>query len=228
MDATLLEQLLYEDESSTLDFKKDQYEFDGGSDDERSELLKDILGFANGWRRSDGYILIGVDDVRGGRSIVVGTTEHLVDHALQQFVNSRLNRPLRFAYEVCPVDGNQIRVIRIEEQPRPFYLKKNYGKLEKHKVYVRTGSSTDPSKPATPEEIVQMGMSTSASSPEAELMVEFAHAELDDVIGSELPWAAELCNVPELEDIPKQTTAVHRTPWVSTLMQFRASPVTKC
>ena len=83
MDATLLEQLLHEDESATLDFKRDQYKFNGGSDDNRSEFLKDILGFANGWRRSDAYILIGVDEVRGGRSNVVGTTDHLADHTLQ-------------------------------------------------------------------------------------------------------------------------------------------------
>jgi predicted HTH transcriptional regulator len=42
------------------------------ADDEKSELLKDILGFANAWRRATAYILIGVKEVRGGRSNVVG------------------------------------------------------------------------------------------------------------------------------------------------------------
>ncbi len=203
MNATLLEQLLYEDESSTLDFKRDQYKFNGGSDDDRSELLKDILGFANGWRRSDAYILIGVEEIRGGRSHVVGTTDHLADHTLQQFVNSRTNKPIQFGYEVCRVDGKQIGVISIDQQPRPFYLKKAYGKLEKDKVYVRRGSSTDPTQPATPEEIAQMGMAANASSPEAELKVEFAHAELDHIFGSEMPWVAEWCDVPKFEDIPR-------------------------
>ena len=78
--------LLYEEESNTLDFKRDQYRFVKASDDEKSELLKDILGFTNAWRRSEAYIVIGVEDVRGGRGNVVGTplSEHLDDHSLQQ------------------------------------------------------------------------------------------------------------------------------------------------
>ena len=42
----LFESLLHEEESSSLDFKRDQYPFVGASDDDKSELLKDILAFA--------------------------------------------------------------------------------------------------------------------------------------------------------------------------------------
>jgi hypothetical protein len=51
MNDVLFERLLYEEESPTLDFKREQYRFSKASDDEKSELLKDILGFANAWRR---------------------------------------------------------------------------------------------------------------------------------------------------------------------------------
>ena len=79
MNSELFEQLLYEDESTTLDFKKKQYLFARATEEEKSELLKDILGFANAWRRSEAYILIGVKDVKGGRSNVIGipATDHL-------------------------------------------------------------------------------------------------------------------------------------------------------
>jgi hypothetical protein len=59
MNNELLERLLYEEESNTLDFKRDQYPFVKASDNEKSELLKDVLGFANAWRRSEAYIVIG-------------------------------------------------------------------------------------------------------------------------------------------------------------------------
>ena len=59
MDIDLLERLLYEEESETLDFKAQQYPFDGATDDQKSELLKDILAFANAWRRTDAYIGCG-------------------------------------------------------------------------------------------------------------------------------------------------------------------------
>jgi len=55
MNNELFEQLLYEDESTTLDFKKKQYLFAKATEEEKSELLKDILGFANAWRRSEAY-----------------------------------------------------------------------------------------------------------------------------------------------------------------------------
>jgi hypothetical protein len=107
-------QSLYEAESTTLDFKKEQYRFAKATDEEKSELLKDILGFANAWRRSEAYILIGVEDVRGGRGNVFGipAADHLDDHSLQQFVNSLTNRPVRFHYEAFGIEGKQVGIIR--------------------------------------------------------------------------------------------------------------------
>ena len=57
------------------------------------ERLAAILGFANAWRRSATYILVGVEEVRGGNSNVVGIdpSDQLDDRALQQFVNNVVN-----------------------------------------------------------------------------------------------------------------------------------------
>jgi len=123
MNNELFEQLLYEEEGTTVDFKKEQYRFAKATEDEKSELLKDILGFSNAWRRSEAYILIGVEDVRGGRSNVVGipATAHLDDHALQQFVNNLTNQPVRFHYEAFGFEGKQAGIISIDEQIRPIY-----------------------------------------------------------------------------------------------------------
>jgi len=200
MDATLLEQLLYEEESTTLDFKKEQYLFAKASDEDKSELLKDILGFANAWRRADAYILIGVEEVRGGRSNVIGITDQLDDHSLQQFVNSKTSRPVQFSYQACPLDGKQIGIIRIDQQIRPVYLKKDYGKLERDKVYMRRGSSTNPAKPASIDEIAQMGLSTIPE--QAELSVEFAATDKQESLGDKLHLQTEYCEMPPMEDIP--------------------------
>jgi hypothetical protein len=189
MDPALFERLLYEEESTTLDFKRDQYLFVKATEDEKSELLKDILGFANAWRRSEAYILIGVEEVRGGRSLVRGITTHLDDHSLQQFVNNSTNRPVLFHYAAFGFEGKQLGIIRIEEQVRPIYLKRDYGKLKKDAVYVRTGSSTDPQKPASLDEVAQMGQSSLPD--EAELIVEFAEVERDVCSGSTVSLDAE-------------------------------------
>ncbi len=202
MNNELFERLLYEEESTTLDFKKEQYRFTKATDTEKSELLKDILGFANAWRRSEAYILIGVQDVRGGRGSVIGipATDHLADHSLQQFVNNLTNQPVRFHYEAFGFEGKQVGIISIDEQTRPIYLKRPYGKLEGEKVYVRRGSSTDPTKAASLEEIAQMRVGSGQFA--AELLVEFANVKRDDARGRNISLNAEFCQMPPSWLIP--------------------------
>jgi Putative DNA-binding domain len=168
MNNTLFERLLHEEETTLLDFKQQQYPFANATDEQKSELLKDILGMANASRRAESYILIGVENVRGGRANVIGIPvgHHLADHSIQQFINNLTNRPVLFHYEAFPFEGNQVGIIQIEEQQaRALYLKRDYGKLKKGDVYVRRGSSTDPTKPASPDEIALMGNMRNAPSP---------------------------------------------------------------
>src|SRR5262245_40249360 len=115
----LFESLLHEGESSSLDFKRDQYPFVGKSAEATRELLKDILAFANSWRRSTAYVLIGVEEVKGGRGVVHGVSQHLADNDLQQFVNSKTSRSVTFSYAAFPFEGKQVGVITIPKQERP-------------------------------------------------------------------------------------------------------------
>ncbi len=123
-----IEALLWEDESTTLDFKQTQYPFATATDDQKSEIIKDILAFANAFRRDDA--------------------------SLQQLVNTKTSRTVEFSYHALTIDGQQLGAIRIPRQQRPTYLKKSYGKLQAQTVYLRHGSSTST---ATPEEIARMG-----------------------------------------------------------------------
>ena len=154
LDMTLLEGLLHEAEGPSLDFKSAQYPFEHATAKEKSELLKDILAFANSWRRTTAYILIGVEEVKGGRSNVVGVDKHLDDASLHQFANGKTQRPVEFSYQVISIEETTIGAIEIPLQDRPTYLTKPFGKLREHEVLIRDGSST---RAATPEEIAQMG-----------------------------------------------------------------------
>lgn len=154
MDSQLLESLLHQEEGSALDFKGGQYPFEKASNEDKSELLKDILAFANSWRQTTAYILIGVEEVKGGRSRVTGVQTHLDDAKLHQFVNSKTQRPVEFAYLEVPADGVKIGVIEVPIQERPIYLTKDYGGARKDVTYIRDGSAT---RFATPDEIAKMG-----------------------------------------------------------------------
>lgn len=210
MDTITLEQLLWDEESHLLDFKSEQYRFDGATDPEKSELLKDILGFCNARRRGiEAHILIGVKEVRGGKSDIVGidANDQLEDHSLQQFVNSKTNRNVDFSYEAYAAEGKQIGVITIREQHRPIYLKKDFGKLKKNAVYVRRGSSTDLGKPAEPDEIALMG--AEAAKPQSRLTVEFSELDREVEIGVELKMKAEYFQMPPRDEIPDFEFTLH-------------------
>ena len=154
MDPQLLESLLHQEEGSALDFKCKQYPFEKATNDDKSELLKDILAFANSWRQTTAYILIGVEEVKGGRSNPIGVQTHLDDAKLHQFVNHKTQRVVEFTYLPFHADNVEIGVIEIPLQERPTFLKKSFGKLGKDTVYVRDSSST---RIATPGEIAKMG-----------------------------------------------------------------------
>lgn len=196
-----LEQLLFENESPTLDFKRQQYAFEGAPDLDKSELLKDILAFANSWRRTDAFILIGVEEVPNGRSNVLGVIDHLEDAKLQQFVNSKTQRPLHFSHYVLPFEGKSIGVIHIPPQERPIYLKANYGKLLKDAVYVRRGSSTDI---AAPDEIAKMGQSFSPDTTGIPVLkAAFSDADKFVSLGTRVSVATENILMPKPYEIPE-------------------------
>jgi hypothetical protein len=153
MNDEFLEQLLREGESASLDYKREHYPFVLASDDDKSELLKDIIAFANGWRHADAYILVGVEEVPGARSNIVGVANHIAENDIQQFVNTKTNRPVTFSYRAYPFEGKQIGVLTIPQQERPVFLTKDFGRLKKNTVYYRQGTST---AIANPDDIARM------------------------------------------------------------------------
>ena len=201
--------LLHRSEGDTLDFKSKEYPFPCASDNDKSELLKDILSLANAWKDSPAYIVIGVTEDHGRAVAFLGVRSHLPDHSLQQFVNARTNVPVRFQVETVSYEAVELDIICVAaQQARPIFLTKDYGRLKKNVVYVRRGSST---AEAAPDEIAEMGrseaMTSNASVPS--LVVEFAHPTKRERWGS---TASIMCT--ELIDPPppppKKVSAVEQ------------------
>ena len=211
IDNSLIDILLYGEEGIDLDFKRDQYRFANASEKDKSELLKDILAFANSWRRSDAFILIGVKEIKGGKSEVVGITEKLDDANIQQFVNSKTQKPITFSYRNLDFENKHIGVIYIPIQNRPFYLKKDYGSLKKETVYIKRGSSTDIAKI---DEISKMGVTTFAqeiSHPELEIF--FADKKNRIVLPDTLNGFSLVLNTPRPKEIPDYNGNQRRSSW---------------
>ncbi len=222
---TIVDELLYEDESTTLGFKAKEYNFEGVSKDENGELLEDILAFANAWRRTDAYIIIGVKEMNGGKSEVIGISMHIDNADLQQFVNSKTQRPVTISYEAVNYEGKQIGLIRIPLQKRPIYLKENYGRLMGNAVYLRRGSTTGL---ANPDEIARMGAlpevsdkrslaqpdeisetritSDTSDASSSALKFQFINTEKNSLLGDSLDIDTTALDVPVDHEIPDYVT----------------------
>lgn len=164
-------------ESETFDFKSGQYTFYGGAtDEEKGELLKDILAFANAFKAGDAFIVIGVVEKDSRKDSVVGVSDVLKDNDVQQFVNSKTNNPVKFLAYADTAEGQTVNIIQIAQaQERPIYLKQKYGRLKPDEVYIRSGSTTTI---ATPAQIAQMVRADhQISLAQARLNVEWAAAD---------------------------------------------------
>lgn len=140
--AEFVKKLVKHSESDTLDVKGDQYPFTSRDNDEKSEILKDILAFANALVSDDAFILVGVQERKPPPHKIVGISTHLDDANLQQFVSAKLDRCPKFSYQEVRVDGVTVGVIRIPPQRGPFFVKKDFGVLKRTQVPMRQGTST--------------------------------------------------------------------------------------
>jgi len=147
-----------------LDFKAT---FDMDSEKHRAELVKDISALAN-TVDTEGYLIIGVD-CSGEALNLAGFKGNLDDAKLQQIVNSRLNRPVRFTYDLVEHEGKTYGRFTVPySDVKPHQVTKDWvitentkNGTEKHKVisqgqvFRREGSSTEP---ANVEEIIEMSL----------------------------------------------------------------------
>jgi hypothetical protein len=199
-DIALFEKLLKEESSDMLFFRPRGYQFQGASNVEKSELLRDIIGFANAWRRADAYIITGVKEVKNGENEILGIIDHLNFDEIQEFVNSKTQNPIQFSYNALTVNRKKIGMIHIPLQSRPFFLQNDYVNLKKYVVYVHRGESV---VEAGPDEVTKMKISDSQKKFEQpSFALEFAHSNKKSSIGSRINLKTFLIEVPQEDLIP--------------------------
>jgi Putative DNA-binding domain len=198
MDEILFKRLLRAGESAELDYKSEQYAISNATDNQKAELIKDILAFANSWRASDAYILIGVKE-NSGLGETVGVVDHLNDAVVQQLVNSKTNRPITFSCAVFVVDGKEVDVIQISVQERPRFLRKAYGGLIENTIYIRRGSST---AIALPDEIAEMGFADSTKNQITSVDFELGEKSSGQAFGHSVTFTRGNLAFPNSDAIP--------------------------
>lgn len=139
--------LLEQQEGPSLDWKRDfppgllqradREQWEKG----RGSLLKDLVAMANGAIESVTYLIYGVADSRGVRT-VVGISQHWDDAMLQTWARSAIEPAVQFAYYEIACDGNRIvGVLEISPSNEwPHVAVRDVGDLHEGQVWYRTGT----------------------------------------------------------------------------------------
>lgn len=194
-------------ESSCLDYKREQYAFFKAVPEEKSELLKDVLAMANAERMEFAFVLIGVEEMpnKFGKIVGISSSDLIDDAILHQFINQKTNAFIPFRSYIVPsgiVGRECIQVIEIAvcRDQRPFFLKKDFGKLFANQVYMRDGTTT---VVANPTQIREMGVSVQQR--------QLNHVmELPAEVRVERDWSAVLVENATTEDLDENAIAQAR------------------
>lgn len=137
----LLDLILYENENTRLDFKRDEYK-----KDDYSSFLKDVLSMANAFSTQERFIIIGLKPKSIEDRGIKGIDGELTDSAtFQQLVHENIEPELLLEYFPFPIENTKLGIIKISNCNNPPYLmKKDYGnekqKLFKGEGFIRKGT----------------------------------------------------------------------------------------
>lgn len=136
------EELIKNVESTTLDFKREQYKFNNDSAYKTDEFVKDIICFSNTIRDEAAYIIIGIS-IENGKKGLLGINTDIDDAIFQQKIKDKVYPKPTFLYYTFDYKGNEFGIIEIpvtkyQEPITPIIKMKG---LEPGRVYFRRGSS---------------------------------------------------------------------------------------
>ncbi len=152
MKGQLLQRLLGEPEGPTLEFKRAWYGIDdpAAKQQQRDELIKDILSLANGSPGTvgrDAYLIIGADDSfdSAGRRCLhdVGDLKpESLRQTIVQCVSSASEPALQdIRFDVVEIDGARLAVITIPPSPHLHEITRGLLSFSERTVFIRRGDS---------------------------------------------------------------------------------------
>ncbi|MCD6594063.1 ATP-binding protein [bacterium] len=148
----IIDNAINNDESTTLDFKRELYH-----SDKHHKLIKDVLSMANSFSNDDKFIICGVQENRGGKNNILGINPtNAPDIATyQQLIFNNIEPSIDLLFEILECEGRDIAVfiIKSKNQDKPYCMKKDHTGLKKGEIWIRKGTQQNL---ATREDIERM------------------------------------------------------------------------
>lgn len=133
---TLDEIIEFENESTCLDFKMEEYR-----NQEYEKLIKDVMSMANAPVNQTKYIIIGVKDSPGADKQFIGL-DPITDQAnLENIIQENIEPIVKFKYYSYDYKGIMLGIIEIYgNNNQPYMMKKDYKNLSKGDIWIRKGT----------------------------------------------------------------------------------------
>lgn len=133
---TLDEIIEFENESTCLDFKREEYR-----SQEYEKLIKDVMSMANAPVNQTKYIIIGVKDSPGADKQFKGL-DGITDQAnLENIIQENIEPIVKFRYYSYDYKGIMLGIIEIySNNNQPYMMKKDYKNLCKGDIWIRKGT----------------------------------------------------------------------------------------
>lgn len=133
---TLDEMIEFENESTILDFKREEYR-----SQEYEKLIKDVMSMANAPISQTKYIIIGVKDIPGEDKQFQGL-DYITDQAnLENIIQENIEPIVKFKYYSYDYKGIMLGIMEIYgNSNQPYMMKKDYKNLCKGDIWIRKGT----------------------------------------------------------------------------------------
>lgn len=175
--SNLKDLILYENESTGLDFKAIQY-----TSDKYQDFIKDVMSMPNADFEGNRYIIIGVKLRNNGEREFLGINkDEFIDQAnYQQIIRENIEPDIPLEYFPYDVNDVSLGVFCISDcKDKPYMMRKDYGKLKKGDSFIRKGSHQSPMIRADFDRIYEAKAKLNAFN--GEVKISFSINDLDQI-----------------------------------------------
>jgi hypothetical protein len=138
-----IENILQKPESSTLDFKRQLYDFANNPEAANAALVKDVCAMINTIRTQSSYIIFGVDANPGFPNVVVGLSSAVDEGIFQDKVKTKISPNPEFSYNTISINNKLIGVMEfpLRRYESPVAPTINMRGVKSGTIYFRQGST---------------------------------------------------------------------------------------
>lgn len=132
----------FENENTSLDFKRTQYS-KKNAEETYDDLIKDIMAMANANVQGDRFIIVGVKHFPdGSRQFFSIDDKDFIDSATyHQIIRENVEPEIHFEYSPYRHEGHLLGVFRIHScDDPPYMMRKDFGNLKKGDAFIRKGT----------------------------------------------------------------------------------------